>query len=232
MSNINKVWAIGQLRKFVEVTTESDSLSIDDIESQIPVVDKILHRILPKNIMLDMALFSASNGGWKQVRTYCIKAIALLEREKEIEENLGDESPDISAGSLHSWVWDGASSLWRSGHYGEAVQGAIRKLNAETQNKIGLRNLSETKLFNQAYGDGGPTKTTPRLHRMKNDGSDTFKSLQRGTRSFAEGIFAGIRNPMAHESEYDISEQEALEYLAALSVLARWVDKSTLVTGE
>ena len=34
----------------------------------------------------------------------------------------------------------------------------------------------------------------------------------------------GIRNPQAHPSD-DITEQEALEQLAALSVLARWVDE-------
>ncbi|MFX8778219.1 TIGR02391 family protein, partial [Acinetobacter baumannii] len=65
-----------------------------------------------------------------------------------------------------------------------------------------------------------------RLRRMKNDGSDTYKSVQRGAMSFAEGVFAGIRNPLSHEVDQELSEQEALEYLAALSVLARWVDQS------
>ena len=63
---------------------------------------------------------------------------------------------------------------------------------------------------------------------MKNDGSSTFKSVQRGARTFAEGVFAGIRNPLAHEADQEMPEQQALEYLAALSVLARWVDESTL----
>ena len=39
----------------------------------------------------------------------------------------------------------------------------------------------------------------------------------------------GIRNPQAHPSE-NISEQEALEQLAALSVLARWVDECEVVS--
>ena len=38
----------------------------------------------------------------------------------------------------------------------------------------------------------------------------------------------GIRNPRAHPSD-DITEQEALEQLAALSVLARWVDACEVV---
>lgn len=44
--------------------------------------------------------------------------------------------------------------------------------------------------------------------------------------SFAEGVFAGIRNPLGHEVDQELSEQEALEDLAALSVLARWADQS------
>jgi hypothetical protein len=41
----------------------------------------------------------------------------------------------------------------------------------------------------------------------------------------AAGCFAGIRNPASHEHGDDWSEQKALEYLAALSILARWIDE-------
>jgi hypothetical protein len=63
---------------------------------------------------------------------------------------------------------------------------------------------------------------------MKPDGSDTYKSVQRGAMALAEGIYTGIRNPFNHEDPRDIEEQIALEYLAALSVLARWVEESTV----
>ena len=63
---------------------------------------------------------------------------------------------------------------------------------------------------------------------MSPDGSNTYRSMQRGARALAEGIYAGIRNPFNHESPHDIDEQVALEYLAALSILARWVDESEL----
>ena len=43
-----------------------------------------------------------------------------------------------------------------------------------------------------------------------------------------EKLASGIRNPLSHEAENELSEHEALEYLAALSVLARWVDQSTV----
>ena len=73
-----------------------------------------------------------------------------------------------------------------------------------------------------------PTNGKSRLRRMKPDASDTYKSVQRGAMALAEGIYAGIRNPLNHQEPTDIDEQVALEYLAALSVLARWVDDSTV----
>lgn len=141
-------------------------------------------------------------------------------------ENLGENAPGFSAAELHPWIWEGAKSLWQSGHYRGAVGGAIRKLNAETQNKVDRRDLSETKLFQESFSDKAAEPGKKRLRRMQPDGRDTYKSLQRGVMALAEGVFAGIRNPLSHEVDQELSEQEALEYLAALSVLARWVDQS------
>ncbi len=155
-----------------------------------------------------------------------IRAREALVRAEEVRANLGDDAPDLSAAELHPWIWSGAKSLWQSGHYREAVEGAIKKLNAETQNKVGRRDVSETDLFKQAFSMEHAKPGKARLRRMKDDGSDTYKSVQRGAMTFAEGVFAGIRNPLTHESDQELSEQEALEYLAALSVLARWVDQS------
>jgi hypothetical protein len=61
---------------------------------------------------------------------------------------------------------------------------------------------------------------------MPDDGSDTYKSMQRGAMALAEGVYAGIRNPLIHADPQDIDEQVGLEYLAALSVPARWVDEA------
>jgi len=36
----------------------------------------------------------------------------------------------------------------------------------------------------------------------------------------------GIRNPAAHVILEDLAEDEALEQLAAFSILARWVDRA------
>ena len=45
------------------------------------------------------------------------------------------------------------------------------------------------------------------------------------------GCAQGIRNAQAHPSD-DLTEQEALEQLAALGVLARWVDECNVVSVD
>ncbi|MCB8045097.1 TIGR02391 family protein [Microbacterium oxydans] len=242
MTGLNVEWALGELDKFIQQTVmtnnsyvgngvvslsnkSSTAASDAEVAQQAQVVEKIFDRVVP-SWRTEIELRRSNR--WTRHRETAIRAKAELERQEEFRKNLGDDAPELSAARLHPWVWDGASSLWRSGHFREAVEGAIRKLNAETQNKLGRRDVSEADLFNQAFSEQPPTVGKPRLLRMKNDTSNTFKSAQRGARTFAEGIFAGIRNPRAHEASQEMPEQQALEYLAALSVLARWVDTSTL----
>ena len=237
---MNVEWAIGELDKFITMTvmtnnsrsgrgyvsithTSSTASSDADVTEQAQVVEKILDRVVP-TWRTDIDLSKTNR--WTRHREAAIRAREELVRAEEVNQNLGENAPELSAAELHPWIWSGASSLWQSGHYREAVEGAIKKLNAETQNKVGRRDVSETNLFKQAFSTDQPKTDAARLRRMKNDGSDTYKSVQRGAMSFAEGVFAGIRNPLSHEVDQELSEQEALEYLAALSVLARWVDQS------
>lgn len=237
---MNVEWAIGELDKFITMTvmtnnsrsgpgyvsithTSSTASSDADVTKQAQVVEKILDRVIP-TWRTDIDLSKTNR--WTRHREAAIRALEELIRKQEVEENLGENAPELSAAELHPWIWEGAKSLWQSGHYREAVGGAIRKLNAETQNKVGRRDVSETDMFKQAFSMDEPKVGKSRLRRMKDDGSDTYKSVQRGAMSFAEGVFAGIRNPLSHEVDQELSEQEALEYLAALSVLARWVEQS------
>jgi Protein of unknown function (Hypoth_ymh) len=116
--------------------------------------------------------------------------------------------------------------------YTRTMEDAAKKVNAETQNKLGRRDLSETKLFQEAFSSEPPQTGRPRLRRRTADDSDTYKSVQRGAMALAEGIFAGIRNPFNHEEPADIDEHVAFEYLAALSLLTRWVDAAALDSAK
>lgn len=241
MTGINTDWALAELDKFIGQTTVRSvdpgpgiigvfyetAASDDDITKEAQVVEQILTRVIP-DWQSKLGTVSGYDNEWKPLRDVSIRAREVLQRQDEIKQNLGDNAPEISAANLHTWVWSGAASLWQSGHFRSAVEDAAKKVNAETQNKVGRRDLSETKLFQEAFSDKPAQSGKARLRRMADDGSDTYKSVQRGAMALAEGIYAGIRNPFNHEDPTDIDEQVALEYLAALSVLARWVDESTM----
>lgn len=123
-----------------------------------------------------------------------------------------------------------ASSLWRTGHYRSAVTQAAIRINAETQAKVGRRDVAEKTLFENVFSVGEPKTGQPRLRLMDNDGSDTFKSVHWGAATLAEGLYATFRNPNSHTVQDELPEQEALEQLAAWSLLARLVDGAKLVT--
>lgn len=242
MSGLNPEWALVELDKFIAQTvmknnsyiasgvvsiTDESSTAAPDIEvaKQAQVVEKILERVVP-NWRTEIELSKTNR--WTRHREAAIRAREELSRQEEIRQNLGDDAPQISVADLHPWVWSGARSLWQSGHFRSAVEDAAKKVNAETQNKVVRRDLGETKLFQEAFSEKPAEPGKARLRRTKPDGSDTYKSVQRGAMALAEGIYAGIRNPFNHDDPKGIDEQVALEYLAALSVLARWVDESAV----
>ncbi len=245
MTGPNLAWMIAQLDEFIEATvanrvppppgvvsisTYSTARRDDEIVQLAQVVEQILNRILPTWRTLDARPKHLTK--WSVHREAAIRARVEILRREEIRANIGDDAPEISASNLHPWVWSGATSLWQSGHYRSAVEDAAKKVNAETQNKVARREIGETKLFQEVFSEKAAEPGKSRLRRMTNDGSETYKSLQRGAMAFAEGIFAGIRNPFNHEDPKDIDEQVALEYLAALSVLARWVDESAVEAAK
>lgn len=241
---MNVAWALGELDGFISATEpryvpsppntigfgySTTAENEAEVIKKAQVVELILDKVLQD---WRLGLPSPRDDLWSYHREFAIRAREALLRDAEIRQNLGDNAPKLSASDFQPWIWQGASSLWQSGHFVQAVDGAIKKLNAETQNKVRRRDVSEEDLFKQAFSLEAAQLGKARLRRMPPDESRTYRNVQRGAMAFAEGIFAGIRNPLAHEAEHDLTEQRALEYLAALSVLARWVDDATVETVE
>jgi hypothetical protein len=55
--------------------------------------------------------------------------------------------------------------------------------------------------------------------------------MRTGLLQFGQGCFAAIRNPATHGTT-EMAPQEALEQLAILSTLARWIDHCKLLKTE
>lgn len=231
---MNIEWALRELRQFVAMATlvEVDLAERlrgdpDAIIASVHVVEQILDRALPA---WRLSIPEDRWHNWQQQREAAQRAIVQLERDTELRENLSDNAPHLDASQMHPWVWEGARSLWQSGHYREAVQAAARQVNAEVQNKLGRRDASEVALLQSAYSQDEPKPGQPRLrHLPDDDGGRTALSVRRGVVALAEGCYAALRNPSSHDVLDELPEVEALEQLAAFSLLARFVDRSVVV---
>jgi hypothetical protein len=232
---INKEWALRRLRNFLLLSAATSngegewrySHPRDVVLADVQVVEKILDAVLgdwdhDQGGMWDMP--------WLGYRDSAVRAIAQLSQQDEVDQNMSENAPSLSASALHPWIWEACRSLWGTGHYRAAVQAAAVALNAHTQQKLSRRNESDWKLLMNAFQSKPPSPGEPRFRLMDDDGSDTFRSLHDGTGSLAQGAFRSLRNPVGHEVAREPAEYIALEQLAVFSVLARRVDDSEVVT--
>lgn len=165
------------------------------------------------------------------------RLIGILEKREDEQRILGPAGPTLAATRLHQWVWHAAANLWDGGHHKQAVNAAAAAVEEQTQLKLDLGNLSGTKLYSEAFRlDTKPGERRLRFKHLTErtaDGNltETWKSAHQGAMNFGQGCVLGIRNLNAHGTG-ELPEQEALEYLAALSVLARWVDACQPVPAD
>lgn len=199
----------------------------DDIISRMPIIEDIADRAWPKwrdHLPKRQSLSWEYNPMLRVAKQLQV----LLVRKEELDRNLGEAGPTLSASTMHVDVWEAAKSLWANGHFGEAVNAAARSVNAKLQTKVSRRDISEAKLVNECFSLDPPRPGAPRLRLMPNDGSDTYKNLHGGALAFGQGCFRAIRNVLSHEygPMGEPPEAEALHYLAAFSILARWIDQA------
>jgi len=191
-----------------------------------PTARQILKRLDP-----DLADFESEGLEGPYGAMHAIeRGLGILADQEEWAANLAPEGPVIAADQLHPWVWASASTLWDSGHYRQAVQAAATAINAKTQAKLGRRDVSDDKLMQDAFSENPPQPGQPRLRCPGDPADQTIRSRQRGALQFAVGCFFAIRNPASHE-EGEWEPQVAIECLAALSVLARWIDEWEVVSA-
>lgn len=170
---------------------------------------------------------------WRKVVRPCVlRAIGIHELGEEARLHMKPDSPDLAADQFHPWVWEAASPLWRAESRQEAVLAAPRSVNARMQQKGGRRDKSEAALCREFFSLADPAPGRLRLRvRGYTPGDPTWRSKQQGAMEYGAGCFEAIRNPAAHEHGLVLTEQVALEQLAALSLLARWIDDSEVETA-
>lgn len=253
---MDHAWAAAQLEKFKEhidvfqLHNEVAGEGFDDLVQEYgdspQVVDRLVTMEPVMRQLMDAAssdlghypewFLSGANGRdfsadyWRiVVRPKVLQAIGIHTLGAEASKRLQPDSPDLVADQFHPWVWDAAMPLWLAGSKQEAVQAAARSVNARLQQKLGRRNISDAALCREAFSLKDPGPNQPRLRFLEDQTSQTWRSRQQGGVDFGAGCFEGIRNPLSHEHGLDLSDMAALEYLAAFSVLARWIGECIVV---
>lgn len=170
------------------------------------------------------------------VREACKRLLARIEDSAETERRLAsfDIAPSISTSSMHPKVWEAAKTQWNFGQHVAAVDAVAKMVNSLLQQKVGRRDLSEVKLFQEAFSEKEPEPGKPRLRFPHEPTPDSQKSKTRGVMQFGMGCFSAIRNPISHtpDEDIDMDEFEGLECLAAFSLLARWIDEADLTEAN
>ena len=121
--------------------------------------------------------------------------------------------------NLHPEIARAAATLFRDGHYANAVEDACKVLDGLVRIRSGRVDASGTSLMQSVFSSSGPVLRFNALN------TDTEKSEQQGMMFLYAGVMLAFRNPRAHEIVKDDPEM-ALEIIGFISHLARSLDRA------
>jgi len=148
----------------------------------------------------------------------------------EVEARTDDGFPAFSPALMHVVVWNAAAAHWTNHQRRVAVQQAAEALTAHWRHKLERQDVDGTTFWQQTLSPGDPTPDRPKL--VWPGGNDRtavsirggLEPLARSLGLLADGLNRTVRNPATHTTA-ELNEQEAMERLAALSFLARLLDR-------
>lgn len=147
-------------------------------------------------------------------------------------------APAFAPAQMHPVVWSAAAANWTAHQRRVAVREAAEGLTIHWQERLGRHDVDATTFWQQTLSAGEPTPGRPKLVWPGNPGDRTARSIRGGLEPlgralglFATGLNLTVRNVTTHTRE-ELSEQEAMERLAAYSFFARLLDQCEIVTAE
>jgi len=155
----------------------------------------------------------------------------LKRRQKEVKKEIkkiGIKETTITPKDLydllkfHPRIVKASRSLFRSGHYPEAILNAFKCIEIFAREKSGLR-LRGVNLMHNIFNEKNPLI---KLNKMEQD----FEiDEQTGFRFIYAGAMMGIRNPKAHAEVPQKDPYRTLEYLALANLLAKRLEEGEKV---
>lgn len=155
-----------------------------------------------------------------------LKALIL-----DVESRGRSEHPVFSPANFHTVVWTEASERWAIHDYRVAVREAAEGLTNHWKNKLRRNDVDATKFWQETLSQGEPKPGVPKLVWPGDIADKTVKSMRGGIEplgkalnALAVGLNLTVRNVATHTRD-ELSEQEAMERLAAYSYFARLLDQ-------
>jgi len=143
------------------------------------------------------------------------------EAEAEAPASTGPEA-------MHPLVWGAARKLWQDGHLKPAVAAAADAIASTVRSRTGRDDLLDTPMYTEVLSNRPPEPGKPRLRWPGDPAAKSVSTMNDGLRQFVPGAQMTVRNSAAHKQSDDITQQEALERLAALSLMARGLETCDL----
>lgn len=109
--------------------------------------------------------------------------------------------------------------LFVDGHHARAIEEAYKYIDNLVKSKSGL-DITGSKLMLQVFSVNNP------ILKMNALGNDSEKDEQQGYMQVLAGCMTGIRNPRAHESDWEDSEIRALQLLVFANHLIEKISNS------
>jgi Protein of unknown function (Hypoth_ymh) len=149
----------------------------------------------------------------------------------DAEAATDSELPAFSPAQFHPVVWSAAAAHWTTHQYRVAVREAAEGLNLHWKAKLNREDANDTNFWQQTLAAGNPMPGQPKLVWPGEETSLTTKSMRGGLEplatalnNLATGLNLTVRNVATH-SRKELTEQHAMERLAAYSYLARLLDQ-------
>jgi uncharacterized protein (TIGR02391 family) len=166
----------------------------------------------------------------REIKTAINRALTTLESALSMmKERMGDSGEDAGSRSiraygdldLHPEIARASTKLYQDGHYANAVEAAVKRLNAMVRMRSDLE-VDGTTLMERAFSPSNP------LLRFNAMADQSDKDEQKGFMMMFSGAVSGLRNPRAHRFINDDPER-ALEFIAFVSLLAKLLEGATRV---
>lgn len=143
-----------------------------------------------------------------------------------MEDKSIESGSRLSFDHLHSEVRI-ARPLFDQGHRQEAVRKAAERFSNRVAARADRPDLSGRSLMNHVFSHERPLLV---FHEERT--TLTEQNLHDGYHFLAVGLAVGVRNPYTHEDEIEVSEVEALEWLAFISAMHRRLDRAQQVEPD